>query len=561
MKTKTKVILISAAAVIVAAAVSAAVVLHYYNFVSLFLYKKDTENLDLHNRPLFKAEELYQFENLKSVDLRGKRVIDDSEVEKLRKAYPGINVRWDIKIGENYYDSESTSIVLENVKTEEIEKLGLFKNLQSVGIKGIRYSTEIEKALEKFENLTVAWELDICGVKVMSDADSVDLSGKTVAVDALLSDLEQLKNLRNVNLRGCGLTVDDLMRLAEKYPDVLFATEIKVGSASIDTELTEFTVPKDFGKDDLNTVVVLSKNLKMVNAQSGSISDGDLRQIADKFPNVIFIWKTKLLGNTYSTDVEELDISNKEIDDFESFKKNISYFRALKKIDMCDCGLSNAQMEELCETYKNTEFVWRVKLGCWALRTDDVAFSTAYETSYAVTKETKVDSRGNIQLSDADMQSLKYCTNLEALDLGHRGITDITVLGGLKKLKILILVDNNIKDISPLENLENLVYVELFRNSISDLSPLLASKDTLLDLNICWNNVKDISTLVQLSKLERLWMGVNPVARSSDSIAKLKEALPNCKINYTQAQSTGDGWRKHERYYWMRDYFGLYYMN
>lgn len=63
MKTKTKVILISAAAVIVAAAVSAAVVLHYYNFVSLFLYKKDTENLDLHNRPLFKAEELYQFEN------------------------------------------------------------------------------------------------------------------------------------------------------------------------------------------------------------------------------------------------------------------------------------------------------------------------------------------------------------------------------------------------------------------------------------------------------------------------------------------------------------------
>ena len=67
-----------------------------------------------------------------------------------------------------------------------------------------------------------------------------------------------------------------------------------------------------------------------------------------------------------------------------------------------------------------------------------------------------------VRLTSADIEVLKYCTDLQALDLGHQAITDISVIGDyLTQLRILILVDNKVNDLTPLSKLKHLHYLEL----------------------------------------------------------------------------------------------------
>ena len=58
-----------------------------------------------------------------------------------------------------------------------------------------------------------------------------------------------------------------------------------------------------------------------------------------------FEFNAVLGGKTYLSTIEQIDFSGNKVDDLEIFKKQLYYFRSLKYIDMCDCGLQNSQME------------------------------------------------------------------------------------------------------------------------------------------------------------------------------------------------------------------------
>ena len=42
---------------------------------------------------------------------------------------------------------------------------------------------------------------------------------------------------------------------------------------------------------------------------------------------------------------------------------------------------------------------------------------------------------------------------------------------------------------------------------------------------------------------------------TSEQNREVVEALPNCLCNYTTRDETQEGWREHERYFWMRSFF------
>ena len=116
----------------------------------------------------------------------------------------------------------------------------------------------------------------------------------------------------------------------------------------------------------------------------------------------------------------------------------------------------------------------------------------------------------------------------------------------------LILADNRISDLTPLASMPDLVYVELFYNHISDLSPL-SGLTKLKDLNVCSNHISDLTPLYGLTSLERLWYSDNRFTVGDHNA--LCEKLPGCVCNRTVWDATADGWREHERYFWMRSFF------
>jgi Leucine-rich repeat (LRR) protein len=164
-------------------------------------------------------------------------------------------------------------------------------------------------------------------------------------------------------------------------------------------------------------------------------------------------------------------------------------------------------------------------------------------------------------MTSKDIEVLKYCTKLQALDLGHQAITDISVIGEyLKDLRILILADNRISDITPIKELKHLHYLELFINPISDITPLNDLKG-LVDVNFCYCwNINDYSTLKNLPNLERVWLVGTRI--NGKVVNELRSVHPNAQIVNTGAGSTNSGWRTHERYYEMiKMYRNPYYLS
>ena len=245
---------------------------------------------------------------------------------------------------------------------------------------------------------------------------------------------------------------------------------------------------------------------------------------------------------------EEIDLGKVHValQEYDAFYAFLAKFPNLKKVDMYATSIDADHIAVLVEKFPEIEFGWTMKVGPKRVRTDVTAFSTRH-TDNSTRYGTKTYS------------VLKYCRNLQALDLGHNRIHDLSFLQEMPQLKVLILVDNNLQDITPIAYLPNLEYLELFYNDIRDISALMGLKK-LKDLNICFNRIEDLSPLMELTGLERLWIShyvSHNVKKPLDGamVEKLREALPDTLVDTTAKSSIGNHWRDHPRYKILRKMF------
>ncbi|MHC1787250.1 MAG: leucine-rich repeat domain-containing protein [Christensenellales bacterium] len=244
------------------------------------------------------------------------------------------------------------------------------------------------------------------------------------------------------------------------------------------------------------------------------------------------------LGVLYPPDTRLIDFGAQKVEDFEGLKALISQLPALETVNMFESRVPREVMADLFAGFPRVFFGWTIKLSEHSLRTDQTAFSTLHNNKAATH-------------TSADFEVIRYCTRLQALDLGHNQITSLDFLRDLHGLKVLILAVNQISDISALSGLGQLEYVELFKNKISDISVLEGMKN-LLDLNLCFNYIKDYGPLFTLTSLQRLWLynSNNYIARDTLApalVRDLKAALPGAQIDTTHYSTLG-GWREHPRY-------------
>jgi len=243
---------------------------------------------------------------------------------------------------------------------------------------------------------------------------------------------------------------------------------------------------------------------------------------------------TMLNGVPVPDGTTAIDLGQTKVTNMTSFVEELRSFPALTKVDMYNTRVSKEQMAMLSEQFPQIRFGWTLHFGKWRVRTDVTAFST-HNSTHSKAYTTQV------------FEVLKYCKDLQALDLGHNMVNDISFLKAFTHLKILIMADNSVVDISPLAELKELEYVEMFRNHITDISPL-ASLPNLKDVNLCRNfNLGDVSALLACPKLERVWLAYCGLDEQQQE--QLRQAFPNAAFNFTVFSSTAGGWRTHSRYY------------
>ena len=262
-------------------------------------------------------------------------------------------------------------------------------------------------------------------------------------------------------------------------------------------------------------------------------------------PTAEFLYSFHLYDKAFSLSDTEMDLNHIRLDDQGALVRDvISCMPKLRFLDMDFCNVDDEHMAAIRDDFPNIKVVWRIWFGgAYSVRTDvEKILASAPGTA------------GDLKLSNT--VSLKYCTDVKYLDVGHNEILkDISFVSYMPKLEVAILAMLYVEDISPIANCTELEYLEIQTNKITDLSPLKNLKK-LHHLNIAYNfDLKDISPLYELTNLERLWIGAyTPIPE--EQIAEMHRRVPDCVIETTYADPH-DGWRYgNERYELLIEQFG-----
>ncbi|HPJ01941.1 MAG TPA: hypothetical protein PKU80_03790 [Candidatus Limiplasma sp.] len=276
-----------------------------------------------------------------------------------------------------------------------------------------------------------------------------------------------------------------------------------------------------------------------------------MAELAEQCPQVAFHFTIPVAdlsvdGLSETLDLDGLKRATKV--KYNELKQIISCMPNLTHVVMYNATFSLELMEKLLALYPELTFAWTLRFNEIEVKNTATAFST-------------LKGRQDPRYTAKQLEPLtKYCPDLLALDVGHNNVHDLSFLSAWPNLRWLIVIDSKVPltDISPLKDLMDLEYIELFMQNITDISPL-ANHEKLLDLNLSHNDITDLSPLYSCVNLERLYISVNPNL-TQEEIDKLQAVLPDLRIEHSEWQSTGAGWREHQRYFTLYEGFstGVY---
>jgi Leucine-rich repeat (LRR) protein len=505
------------------------------------IHPLNATELDLSGKKLSSPEKLTQLTQLTRLDLRDTGITEE-QYRLLAQELPGCEISWSIPIGGQYYPNNAESVCLTELTEADISLFAYFSQLAQVDATACTNLAAIQALQLAYPQLAVSYQVPLDGKVFPQDATALTL-GSGTAKD-LANALSYLPNINQVDASGCQ-DYATLLALQDQYPQCNFRYQVSLGAQSLENNIDTLTVQNpDLAQ--LEAVLPHLRSLRSVTLTGLLPSNEALHKLQRAFPEVTFIWNFTLCGVEVSTVDEEIDLSNIPMENTQAVENALPYFYNLQKVVMCDCGISNEEMDALGKRHPETRFVWMVSLG-WHIRLrTDAKYLMPHQYNH--------------KLWDYETANLKYCIDLECIDLGHSTISDVSFLAYMPHMKYLILADTQVSDISAVAGLQELVYAELFITAIKDFSPLLSCPN-LRDLNISYTRPKDISVLCQMTWLDNLYMKgwENPAGE-----AQLRAALPNTKLVFAFEEgiaATGNGWRKLPNYYKMRDLLGMKYMD
>ena len=364
--------------------------------------------------------------------------------------------------------------------------------------------------------------------------DTRELTVETLTEEDLAM-LEYFPNLRRIRAENC-TDYEILSRIRTMRPELQVYYRIVLGGRSFSREITQLTLSGEYWEEMLRLIPYFE------NLESVTLTDcwGNLeaaRALRKAFPDLDVTWRFSFKGLALDEFTEKLDLTGIPMT-VEETEKLLDHLPNLTYVDMTDCGISNEDMDAMNLRHENVQIVWTVNLGRWfRIRTDVTWFMPVQCDFYP---------RGN------DLENLKYCHDIVAMDLGHMEITNCNFVAYMPKLKYLIIADTKIKDLTPLTGLKELIYLEIFLTQVTDCTPLLTLTN-LEDLNMCYTGC-DPEIIAQMTWLKNLWW---TNCWRQDLLTK---SLTNTHMEFYTHSSTGKGWRELPNYYAQRDIFGMDYM-
>ena len=442
------------------------------------------------------------------------------------------------------------------ITADDIPALAHFRAVKELDLRGSACVEEIQAWAAAHPEVHVIYSVTLPnGQSVDSDAESADLSWLTDdQVDETAQQLAFLPNLRLLQLGtldGVRLSLGRLGTLNEACPKADFDFSYAIGGEPVSSDSSSISLAGLKREDVPGAAVVLSTMKQLSFVDLGSADDEnneltwtDVALLMSSCPYARFAYSFTLYGQPLDLDAQELDFRGVEVDDdAAALFEILPCMKRVTRLDMDSTGVGDERMAQLRDSFPDIEVIWRIWFGdLYSVRTD---------------AERVLASKPSVGGMIYDPSPLQYCTKMKYLDLGHNDdMTDLSFAANMPELEVLIIAMTGVTDISPLASCPKLEYLEINSTQIADLSPLENSA-ALRHLNIgCCPNITDITPLLGLTELERLWIGCETPVPAAQAAA-MREAAPGCKVNTTTSDPHGEAWRftrydpEEPKYYWV----------
>ena len=521
-----------------------------------------TTELDLRNSGITGAEQLENLKKLRSLtalDLRDNALTVEA-FDAIRSLVPKADVRWSVPLGDARYDSASEQIAVPDFSKADLARLGYFPMLNTLDASGSTDYPALLEAQAMHPDLAISWTCVVAGKTFSSTDEEIVCAAGTTKDDVALL-LTALPKLTSVDLRETDVLANDIAALQGQYPKITFLTQAYLLNERYDTTKTSLALAAadSFDAKELGDQLAYFPNLTALDLINVPASEQDVSALAARYPSLKIRWMVPLLDDLrVASDTASLDLRGYTVSDLAAFKQKLRWFPNLTYLDMCNCGPSDAEMAQLRSELTQVKVVWMLHVGYWEIRTDIRAFSMAQYTEHEGVRFTKIgdESRRYRWVDDEQIAKIRYCTDIEALDIGHSDlISDISFLKDLTKLRFLVISMTRVTDLSPIRNLKNLIFFEMFEMAPMDISVLYDLPQ--LEFYNCSNTqISDIKPLLSLTNLKRLWLIQCHLPK--EELHELKVGLPNTIVIATGKHSTDTGWRfDNPTYNEMQALFGL----
>lgn len=467
---------------------------------------------------------------------------DQSEEGKISQTINSVFVKKvEFQCGSLPADSESIQLTVE---AGEVSRLDEFTNLKRVDFLDSACTKEIFDWTQANPQVETLYQVSFPnGAVVSCNAEVLDLSGlcdgdvaETIEKMAYLPELKMvllgrpeaekrlsIEALQKVTAAGEGIACDmseySMPLMGQEIPFTVESMDLKgISAEELDAFRPVFAYLKALTYIDLGDAEL-----------SPELSWETIGALQEELPETVIDYRFSVYGKTFSTADETIDINHIQVgDNGDAIRALLPYLHHCTYLDMDSCGVSNERMADLRDAFPDVKVVWRVNWANYSVRTDVEKILAS-----------KPSVGGNV--SNQDLEVLKYCTDLRFLDIGHNDeISDIGFCAYMPNLEVVIIGMNKIYDISPLTNCMHLEYLEVFNCNLTNIEPL-AGHYELKHLNICMTEVSDITPVMDI-ELDRFFIGGNnhvPRAQIDEYLSLHPDSIVNTEVS----DPGGANWR------------------
>lgn len=336
-----------------------------------------------------------------------------------------MSIRYVIIGGEKYDKSARTLVISDsNIVKDDYSVLNEFTQLEKLDISALNVTVEEYDSIasKMGDNITIRWNVPIGNSKVPSDSESLSITDEMLDDEKdILSYFHNLKQLEANDISSIERLYEVIHKVKEINTDVSCTYSTNLYGVPIDTSCEEVNLNNIPIKktDKVKMAVELFPNVKKYKMCDCGLTDDEMAQLRNEYPEIDFVWMLHVLIYDIPTDVQVFStlLANwVAYGDENTFAPIFKYCTDLRALD----------------------------LGHW-------------------------DHIGDI----SEIRNLK---NLEILIISDNSISDLTPLSELKHLKYADLRYNQITDVTPLTSLQELQFLEIGGNKLTNAEKLCECK-------------------------------------------------------------------------------------